>query len=187
MAPSEPQNLRVLVADERKIYLDVIAKAVEGLGHDVIATEVETARVADDCEQHSPDVAIVALHDDTDHALELVAGITQQAVCPVMVLVEDANPEFVAEAAERGVFAHLDSADAEELRGAIDVAFKRYTEYERLRTAFDRRASIERAKGVLMERHSIDEEEAFKRLREEARDSRRKLMDVVEETVGGTG
>ena len=186
MAASEPHNLRVLVADERKVYLDAIAQAVEALGHEVIATEVEPSKVAGECAEHSPSLSIVALHDDTEHALELVSQITQQAVCPVMVLVEDANPDFVAQAAERGVFAHLDSADAEELRGAIDVAFKRYTEYERLRTAFDRRAQIERAKGVLMERHSIDEEAAFKRLREEARNSQRKLMEVVEETVSIT-
>jgi AmiR/NasT family two-component response regulator len=185
MAASEPSNLRVLVADERKVYIEPVADAVRGLGHDVIATEVETRKVAQECAERSPDIAIVALHDDTDHALDLVAQITNQAVCPVMALVEDANPEFVAAAAERGIFAHLDSADPEELRGAIDVAFKRFTEYDRLRTAFDRRARIERAKGILMERHSIDDEEAFKRLREEARSSRRKLMDVVAETVSG--
>jgi AmiR/NasT family two-component response regulator len=187
MASSEPQELRVLVADERQVYSEAIARVVDGLGHEVIATEVETSRVSSECADHSPDVAIVALHDDTDHALELITQIAHQAVCPVMALVEDANPEFVAEAAQRGIFAHLDSADEEELRGAIDVALKRFAEYDRLRTAFERRAQIERAKGVLMERHSIDEGEAFERLRKEARNSRRKLMDVVAETVSGPG
>src|SRR5918997_3205782 len=102
MAASEPRNLRVLVADERKVYIEPLVEAVRGLGHEVIATEIETEKVAQECAERSPDIAVVALHDDTDHALGLVSQMTQQAVCPVMVLVEDANPEFVAAAAERG-------------------------------------------------------------------------------------
>ncbi len=187
MTESEPRNLRVLVADERRVYIEPVTKAVEALDHEVIATEVEISAVASECAEHRPDVAIVALHDDTDHALELIGEITYQAVCPVMALVEDANPDFVAEAAQRGIFAYLDSADHEELRGAIDVALTRFSEYERLRAAFDRRARIERAKGVLMERHSIDEAEAFERLRGEARRSRTKLTDVVERALPESG
>ena len=183
MTASEPHDLRVLVADERKVYLEPVAKAVDALGHQVIATEVETSAVHRETVEHEPDVAIVALHDDTDHALELIAEITSQSLCPVMALVEDANPEFVAEAADRGIFAHLDSADPEELRGAIDVALKRFRELDRLRGAFDRRARIERAKGILMERHAIGERKAFERLRSEARSSRRSIMDVAAEVV----
>jgi AmiR/NasT family two-component response regulator len=180
VAAGEPHDLSVLVADERNVFTERVAEAVTELGHSVIASEVETPAVARATAEHEPDVAIVALHEDTDHALELITEIVHEAVCPVMALVADANPEFVADAAERGIFAYLDSADHEELRGAIDVALKRFDEYQRLQTAFGRRAKIERAKGVLMERHAIDERDAFERLRGEARSSRRKLMEVVD-------
>ncbi len=178
-----PRDLRVLVADERQIYIEPIAKALSDLGHQVIASEVETSRVAASMSEHDPDVAIVALHEDTDHALDLIAEVTHEAVCPVMALVEGANPEFIANAAERGIFAHLDSADHDELRGAIDVALRRFDEYKRLQQAFLRRARIERAKGVLMERNSIGEQEAFEQLRREARGSRRRLIEVVDEVL----
>ena len=183
MADGHPANLRVLVADERRVYIEPVARALSELGHEVIASEVEAAAVARDTAEHDPDIAIVALHDDTDHALELITEIVHESVCPVMALVEGANPDFIAQAAERGIFAHLDSADHDELRGAIDVALYRFQEYKRLQDAFDRRARIERAKGILMERHSIDDAEAFDRLRSEARRSRRKLLDVVDECL----
>jgi len=183
MTDAEPHHLRVLVADERQKYLEAISAAVEDLGHEVIAHEVEIAKVGRSCSEQRPDIAIVALHEDTDHALELITEIIDEATCPVLVLADDASRDFVAKAAQRGVFAYLDSTEETELQGGIDVALQRYQQYRKLLAAFDRRARIERAKGVLMERHGIGDQEAFDRLRGEARSSRRQLIDVVEEVV----
>ena len=58
-------------------------------------------------------------------------------------------------------------------------ALRRFAEYHALEGAFGRRALTERAKGVLMERHAIDEERAFTMLRDEARRTQRKLVDVA--------
>lgn len=185
MSIEQPTDLRILVADERRIYLEPVTKALGELGHEVIAVEVDTSGVAQATAEHSPDAAIVALHDDTGHALELITEIMQDTDCPVMALVEDADPEFIAEAANRGIFAHLDSADHDELRGAINVALNRFEEFERLRRAFLRRAQIERVKGMLMERQGLDERAAFERLRGEARSSRRPIMDVVADYLRG--
>jgi response regulator NasT len=104
-----------------------------------------------------------------------------------MALAEDASPEFVALAAERGVFAYLDSTNPTELQGGIDVALQRYREFRRLLDAFDRRARIERAKGILMERHGIEDREAFERIRRQARSSRRRLIEVVDEMLASEG
>ncbi|HEY8769238.1 MAG TPA: ANTAR domain-containing protein [Thermoleophilaceae bacterium] len=184
MPESEPQNLRVLVADERQKYVETIGEAVKDLGHDVIAHEVEIAKVGRATGESRPDIAIVALHEDTEHALELITEIIDEATCPVLVLADDASREFVAQAAQRGVFAYLDSTNETELQGGIDVALQRYLQYKKLLAAFDRRARIERAKGILMERHRIGDQEAFDRMRGEARSSRRALIDVVEDVVG---
>ena len=183
MADAEPQNLRVLVADERQQYLEPVSNAVTELGHEVIGHEVEIGRVGRATIERRPDVAIVALHEDTDHALEMITEIVHESTCPVMALVRGARRDFVAEAARRGIFAHVDSTSETELQGAIDVAFQRYQEYRKLLTAFEGRARIERAKGILMERHGLDDQEAFDRLRSQARSSRRKLLEVVDEVL----
>ena len=103
----------------------------------------------------------------------------------MIALADDASREFVAEAAERGVFAYIDSTEETELQAGIDVALQRYREYRRLLDAFGRRARIERAKGMLMERHDLSDREAFERLRSEARSTRRPLIDVVDELLYG--
>jgi AmiR/NasT family two-component response regulator len=182
-ASAEPRELRVLVADETERHLEPLSRAVEILGHDVVCHALEAAQVSSATHEHRPDIAIVVFHEDTAHALDLIAGIVHESACPVMVVMEDADREFVAAAAERGVFAHLDSTDEDELQGAIDVAIQRYRQYRRLQEAFERRARVERAKGLLMERHGIDERAAFERLRGEARSSRRKLLEVVDELL----
>jgi AmiR/NasT family two-component response regulator len=93
-------------------------------------------------EKDRPDVAIVALHEDSRHALELITEIVQEASCPVLVLADRPSREFLAEAAERGVFAHLDSTDEAELEGGIDIALRRYQQWRSLLGAFDRRARM---------------------------------------------
>jgi response regulator NasT len=185
VADAEPHHLRVLVADERQKYLEPVSAAVRDLGHEVIAHEVTIAKVAKATMEHRPDIAIVALHEDTEHALELVSEIVDEAVCPVIALADAASREFVAGAASRGVFAYIDSTAEAELQAAIDVALQRYREFRKLLAAFDRRARIERAKGVLMERHGLGDREAFERLRREARSARRPLIDVVDELLRG--
>jgi AmiR/NasT family two-component response regulator len=187
VSDAEPHRLRVLVADERQKYLEPVSSAVRDLGHEVIAHEVSIARVGRATMEHRPDIAIVALHEDTLHALELVSEIVDEAICPVIALADAADRDFVAEAANRGVFAYIDSTEETELQGAIDVALQRYREWRRLLEAFDRRARIERAKGILMERHSLRDREAFERLRTVARSSRRPLIDVVDELLSTEG
>jgi hypothetical protein len=65
------------------------------------------------------------------------------------------------------------------------IVLRRFAEYHDLEGAFARRADIERAKGILMERHSIGEEGAFTMLRDRARRTRRKLADVADAVVTG--
>jgi AmiR/NasT family two-component response regulator len=185
MADHEPHRLRVLVADEREVYLEPVSDAVRALGHEVVAHETDIARVGRATVEHRPDVAIVALHEDTRHALELISEIVEEATCPVLTLADRPSREFVAEAAERGVFAHVDSTSETELQGGIDVALQRHRQWRKLLGAFDRRARIERAKGILMERHGVGDREAFERLRAQARASRRPLIEVVDELLAG--
>jgi AmiR/NasT family two-component response regulator len=184
MEDDEPRHLKVLVADERQRYIEPVSAAVRDLGHKVIAHEVAIAKVGRATLEHQPDIAIVALHEDTQHALELISEIVDEAVCPVIALADDASREFVAEAAGRGVFAYIDSTNETELQGAIDVAIQRYHQFSELLHAFGRRARIERAKGVLMERHGLGDQDAFDRIRRTARDARRPLIEVVDELLG---
>jgi AmiR/NasT family two-component response regulator len=79
----------------------------------------------------------------------------------VIALIHAPDPDFVKEASKRGVFAYITDADAKDWQSSIDIVLRRFTEYHDLEGAFGRRAVTERAKGILMERHSIDEAGGF--------------------------
>lgn len=180
MSSEEFEPLRVLIANERKERLQRTTGLVVAMGHHVIARELKVAEVAAATAETMPDVALVGLGDSTQHALDLISRIVQEAACPVIAILESANPEFVNEAAKRGVFAYVTDGDPEDMQSAVDIVLRRFAEFHRLEGAFGRRALTERAKGILMERHQIDEREAFELLRSHARRNGRKLIDVAE-------
>jgi AmiR/NasT family two-component response regulator len=112
-----------------------------GLGHEVIAREIDVADVGPATARERPDVALVGLGDSSEHALELIDKIVQEAACPVIVLLHARDPEFISEASKRGVFAHISDDDVEDWQSAIDIVLRRFAEYQNLQGAFGRRAS----------------------------------------------
>jgi response regulator NasT len=185
MSSLETKHLRVLIANERKDRLALVAPIVVALGHEVIAREIDVHDVGPATARERPDVALVGLGESSEHALELIDKIVREASCPVIVLLHARDPEFISEASKRGVFAHISDADVEDWQSAIEIVLRRFAEYQDLQGAFGRRALIERAKGILMERHSIDEASAFEMLREQSRVGNRKLIDLATAVVDG--
>jgi response regulator NasT len=185
MSERETEHLRVLIANQRADRLGVVAAAVAGLGHEVIARGIDVADVGALTARERPDVALVGLGDSSEHALELIDRIVREATCPVIALLHARDPAFIAEASKRGVFAHINDADVEDWQSAIDIVLRRFAEYHTLQGAFGRRALIERAKGILMERHHMTEADAFEMLREHSRTDNRKLIDLATAIVDG--
>jgi response regulator NasT len=185
MSQHETEHLRVLIANERKDRLALVAPVVAALGHEVIACEIEVEDVGAVTTRERPDVALVGLGESSEHALQLVEKIVHEATCPVIALIHAPDPEFVKEASKRGVFAYITDAEVKDWQSSIDIVLRRFTEYHDLEGAFGRRAVAERAKGILMERHSVDEPEAFEMLREHSRSTNRKLVDVASAVVDG--
>ena len=185
MNSGRTEPLRVLIANERQDRLEATTTVVERLGHVVIARELQVAEVAALTAEANPDVALVALGESTDQALGLISSIVQEAACPVIVVLEVEDPGFIREAARRGVFAYIADGEAAELESALEIVLERFAEFRNLEGAFGRRAVTERAKGILMERHGVDEQRAFELLRAQSRNTGRKLVDVAAAVVEG--
>jgi response regulator NasT len=181
----ETQHLRVLIANERKDRLALVAPIVAALGHEVIAREIEVEDVGGVTARERPDVALVGLGESSDHALGLIERIVHEAACPVIALIHAPDPHFVKEASKRGVFAYITDAEGQDWQSSIDIVLRRFAEYHDLEGAFGRRAIIERAKGILMERHSVDDTTAFDMLRDQSRVANRKLSDLAAAVVDG--
>jgi AmiR/NasT family two-component response regulator len=186
------RGLRVLLADEDEDALRALAGVVESLGHVVMPFAVSVRELSEIIVREDPDLTIVAVHVDDEHALALIGESVEYASGPVIAQVLDDNVEFVARAAERGISAWVASNRPAAVQAAIEVAIRRYRDerrlagkVEQLETALERRALIERAKGILMERHGIDDRAAFELLRDHARGSSRSVLEVAQTVVGG--
>jgi response regulator NasT len=183
MAADESRHLRVLIANERRDRLELLAQAVTGLGHDVVAREVEVEEVGAVTAREQPDVALVGLGLSSQHALELIERIVKESACPVIALLTAQDPAWIREAARRGVFAYIVDTEPAELESAIEITLSRFTEYHNLEGAFGRRAVIDQAKGILMARHGINADQAFAMLRDHSQRAGRKLGDVAAAVV----
>jgi AmiR/NasT family two-component response regulator len=172
-------HLRVLIANEKRDRLELLARVVIGLGHDVIAREIYVKEVGAVTAREQPDVALVGLGESSVHALDLISEIVREAACPVIAILHAGDPAYVHEAAKRGVFAYIIDGTPDELQSAIDITLQRFAEYQSLQGAFGRRAVIEQAKGILMNRHSTSADSAFEMLREHSQNNGRKLSDVA--------
>jgi AmiR/NasT family two-component response regulator len=185
-------NLRVLIADEDEAALRGLHATLVELGHEVIPFAVSVADATELIATEDPQVAIVVVHRDDEHALALIGEAVEFASGPVIAQLPDADVDFLARAAERGISAYVESGEAESIQAAIEVAVKRYRDasrlsekVEQLQSALERRGVIERAKGIVMERHGIGEREAFELLRDQARSTGRRVVDVAQAVLDG--
>ena len=185
--------LRILLANEREEDLRKLGDVLEGLGHDVTPFAVSVQDAVELIAREDPDLAFVVFDGDDDHGLALLSETVEFASGPVLVTVRSAeSPLTFARAADMGIAGYVDSWEPDDVQAAIEVALRRHRETERLsekveqlESALERRAIIERAKGILMERHGIGDREAFELLREHARNSSRRVLDIAQAVLDG--
>jgi AmiR/NasT family two-component response regulator len=174
-AVPEGVRRRVLIANVPTPRLFELAALLSGLGYDVESS----ADLPGASLERLPDLVLVGRGEDDGATLDSVRRLSHDDARPVVVLLADPDAAFVRAAAERGAFGYVVGADADAVESMIDVALRRSAQYRGLQGAFERRAVVERAKGILMERQGIGEAEAFVLLREHARHNSRKVVDVA--------
>jgi AmiR/NasT family two-component response regulator len=185
--------LRVLLANEREEDLRKLGDVLDGLGHEVVPFAVSVQEAVELIAREDPDVAFVVFDGDDEHGLALLSETVEFASGPVLVSMRSAeSTATVARAADMGIAGYVDSWEPQDVQAAIEVALRRHREashlnekVEQLESALERRAVIERAKGILMERHGVSEREAFERLRDHARAGSRRVVEIAQAVVDG--
>ena len=117
-APVPSRHLRVLIADEDREALHQLASVLERLGHEVTPYVVSVAEAIELIGTEDPDLAIVVVHRDDEHALALIQETVEYASGPVIAQTRDGDVDVVARAAERGIAAGIESTAPEIVQGA---------------------------------------------------------------------
>ena len=181
------KSLRVLVAEDESIIRMGLCRILEEAGHRVTAapdgrTAVKLAR------QTGPDVAVLDIKMPGMDGLAVARTIYRQRPLPIVLLTAYGDRELVEQAAELPIMAYLmKPVDERELLATLEVVTARFVEQQRLlQQASDleeqlaARKAIDRAKGVLMQRQSLSEEEAYRYIQRQAREQRRTMRQVAE-------
>lgn len=185
-------SLRILAADEDEQTLRETEAMLGRLGHTVTGHAIDVRQAGDLIAREDPDLSVVVVDDDDDHALDLIEEISEYARGPIIVLLGTHDVSFVRTAAERGIDAFARPQFDNEVQGAIELAMKHFADRQRLteqveqlESALERRGTIERAKGILMERHGVDERSAFELMRQQARRSNRRVVELAHAVADG--
>jgi len=142
-------------------------------------------------ERTKPTVGIFAVGLGDGDGVEAAAEVIAGGSCPIVLFTSHTDDTLVERATAAGVMAYLlKPLRPAELAPALDLAVARWDEARTLRMRLEERKVIERAKGTLMLRHGLTEDEAFKRLRRTAMDTRRPMVEIaravlVSESVAG--
>lgn len=187
------RNLRILLADDREEELRDLGRVLEQLGHEVTPFAVSVREAVELIAREDPDVAFVVFDGNDQHGLALISETVEYASGPVLVTIREVErTATIAQAADMGIAGYVDSWAPEDVQAAIELALRRHREEQRLNAkveqlegALERRAIIERAKGILMERHGVDDRRAFELLRDHARSGGRRVVDVAQSVLDG--
>jgi AmiR/NasT family two-component response regulator len=180
--------VRILIAEDETIIRLDLRNLLEEAGHEVCAEARDGAEAVELVQAHEPDLAILDVKMPRLDGIDAARQILEERPIPIVMLTAYGQDELVARAVEAGVFGYLVKPFREsDLLPAIATARARYEELSTLREEADSlaealaaRKAIERAKGILMEKDGLSEQEAFERLRKASQVSGKPLKVVAE-------
>ena len=179
---------RVLIAEDETIIRLDLAEMLERAGFDVCAQARDGVEAVELARAEEPDVAVLDVKMPRLDGIEAARRILDERPIPIVMLTAYGQDELVSRAVEAGVFGYLVKPFREtDLLPAIQTAQARHAELaavreeaESLADALAARKAIERAKGLLMAKENLTEEQAFVRLRKASQVSGRPLRVVAE-------
>ena len=182
------QALRIVVADDERNMHEYLQEALPRLGHEVVGVAQTGRELVELCRKLQPDLVITDIKMPDMDGLAASEEICRETPIPVIVVSAYHDPQFIERATQNHVLAYLlKPIRQHDLEPAISMAMRRFEQFQTLRRettdlrqALDERKIVERAKGLLMKREHIDEQEAFRRLQKLAMNQNRKPIEVAQ-------
>ena len=183
----EQGGLRVAVADDDPAILEFVRDVLEGMGHAVTASCATGQELIDACASNPPDLVVTDVKMPGIDGIEATATINRRKATPAILVTSFGETDLIGRALRTSVLAYLIKPIKQiDLEVAIAVAMRRFREHRAicdeaaaLRQSLEERKQIERAKGVLMRRGRLGEEEAYKRLQKISTENSRKLPEIA--------
>jgi response regulator NasT len=182
---------RIAIADEDAAALAHLRASLAAAGHQIVAEANDGDKLIQECLRAAPDLVITEIKLTGMDGLQAVEKILQSQDIAVLILATNVSDDIVDRAITLHPMAYLlKPFRDQELRAVISITMHRFQEFQSLRQdvvtsrqALEDRKLIERAKGIVMAKQSVDEETAFRYLQKFARDHRQKLTEVANSLI----
>ncbi len=179
--------MRVAVADDDPAILEFVRDLLEGMGHTVTASCSTGQELIDACAESPPDLIVTDVKMPGVDGIEAATTINRRRATPIILVTSFGETELIGRALRTSVLAYLIKPIKQiDLEVAVAVAIRRFREHRAvcdmaaaLRQSLEERKTVERAKGVLMRRGRLGEEEAYKRLQKISKENSRKLPETA--------
>ncbi len=183
--------LRVMLVDGHKERAVPLAQTLKDSGYEVIASLADTANLDDEVKKHQPDIVIIDTESPSRDTLEHLVVMNGNTPRPIVMFTHDGDTKKIREATRAGVSAYVvGGLTSDRLKPILDAAIARFEEFKTLRLQLNEannklseRKVIEKAKGLLMKRRGIDEDEAYRLLRNMAMEQNTRLATLAEQVV----
>lgn len=189
------KSLRIVIADDESLHLMSLRAQLESLGHRVIGEAGDGQAALKLLRELHPDCAILDIKLPEPDGIEVSQTIMQEQPLPIILLSAYSEGALAERAANAHVAAYLmKPISQQDLVPALALASSRFAEFQMLnrevhdlREALETRKLVERAKGILMRRLNLTEEEAFRRMQRQSQNENKKLSEIANAIVTADG
>ena len=185
------ESLRMLIADDESIIRLDLKNVLGNMGHKVVAEAVDGQSAVNLARTTDIDLAILDIKMPEMDGLDAAKIITEEKICPVVLLTAYSQQDLIERAKEAGVFGYLVKPFKEaDLLPAIEIAISRYREMQtleeeisNLQERIETRKLVDRAKGILMDKRGMKETEAFRWIQTQSMNARKSMKEVAEAII----
>ena len=180
-------SLRVMLVDRDPDRSELLELALADAGHRVIARIGDAATLTDEVAKHQPDVIVIDMEAPGRDTLEQMREINRDQPKPIILFSDQRDPDYIRQAVQAGVSAYVvDGLSRDRVMPIVEVAVARFREFQALKqeladtkTRLADRKIIEKAKGLLMKKKNMGEEQAYQFLRKTAMSRNLQLIEVA--------
>lgn len=185
------ESLRILIADDESIIRLDLKNLLESMGHQVVAEASDGKTAFELARQGGIDLAILDIKMPVMDGLDAAKMITDEKICPVLLLTAYSQRDLIDRAKAAGVFGYLVKPFKEaDLLPAIEIAISRYREMEALeeevgslQEKIETRKFVDRAKGILMSKRGMSEQDAFRWIQTQSMNNRKTMKEVADAVI----
>lgn len=184
-------TVKILIADDEPIIRLDLRQVLETLGYEVIGEAGDGKQAVELARELKPDICILDVKMPIMDGIEAVEIITDENIAPTILLTAYSDKELIDRAKAAGVFAYLVKPfKPSDLAPTIEVARARFEqnvilgkEVSSLNERLEARKSIDRAKGILMDSHQLNEAEAYRRIQIQSMNLRKTMKEVADAII----